>query len=77
MCSSATSSANSPANASQRRDAMAIAYVAQLLLGSISSMDRHDAALRDANADDIPTRIVFDRRIYRHNRNPTQPRGPT
>ena len=47
-----------------RLDAIAIAYVAQLLLGSISSMDRHDAALRtaeDANADDFPTRIVFDR----------------
>src|SRR5579872_6713077 len=47
-----------------RLDAIAIAYVAQLLLGSISSMDRHDAALRtaeDATADDFPTRIVFDR----------------
>jgi hypothetical protein len=47
-----------------RLDAIAIAYVAQLLLGSISSMDRHDAALRtaeDANADDFPTRLVFDR----------------
>src|SRR5580704_14445373 len=47
-----------------RLDAIAIAYVAQLLLGSIASMDRHDAALRtaeDANADDFPTRIVFDR----------------
>jgi hypothetical protein len=44
-----------------RRDAMAIAYVAQLLLGSISSMDRHDAALRDAdNADPQFARIIFD-----------------
>ena len=47
-----------------RLDAMAIAYVSQLLLGSISSMDRHDAALRaaeDATTDNFPTRIVFDR----------------
>ena len=44
-----------------RRDAMAIAYVAQLLLGSIASMDRHDAALRDAdNADPQFARIIFD-----------------
>jgi hypothetical protein len=42
-----------------RLDAIAIAYVSQLLLGSIASMDRHDAALRDADATDIP-RIVFD-----------------
>ena len=39
---------------------MAIAYVGQLLLGSISSMDRHDAALRDADSDVMPNRIVFD-----------------
>ncbi len=48
-----------------RLDAVAIAYVSQLLLGSISSMDRHDAALRAADAgsdaDDFPRRIVFDR----------------
>jgi hypothetical protein len=47
-----------------RLDAVAIAYVSQLLLGSISSMDRHDAALRsaeDADTDDMPHRIVFDR----------------
>ena len=47
-----------------RLDAMAIAYVSQLLLGSISSMDRHDAALRtaeDADTDGLPARIVFDR----------------
>jgi hypothetical protein len=46
-----------------RLDAIAIAYVAQLLLGSISSMDRHDAALRDADnatTDDFPSRIIFD-----------------
>jgi hypothetical protein len=43
-----------------RLDAIAIAYVAQLLLGSISSMDRHDAALRDADSDDIPGRLIFD-----------------
>ena len=40
---------------------MAIAYVAQLLLGSISSMDRHDAALRAADTDDsIPGPLIFD-----------------
>jgi hypothetical protein len=47
-----------------RLDAVAIAYVSQLLLGSISSMDRHDAALRtaeDSDTDDMPHRIVFDR----------------
>lgn len=45
-----------------RRDAMAIAYVCQLLLGSISSMDRHDAALRDSdNAGPGFGPIVFDR----------------
>ena len=44
-----------------RLDAIAIAYVAQLLLGSIASMDRHDAALRDADDDQMPPRIVFDR----------------
>ncbi len=44
-----------------RLDAIAIAYVSQLLLGSISSMDRHDAALRNADIDNVPTRIVFDR----------------
>jgi hypothetical protein len=46
-----------------RRDAMPIAYVCQLLLGSIASMDRHDAALRSAtNSDDplFPTRLTFD-----------------
>src|ERR1700722_7914859 len=43
-----------------RLDAIAIAYVSQLLLGSISSMDRHDAALRSADIDNVPTRIVFD-----------------
>src|SRR3984957_4779283 len=43
-----------------RLDAIAIAYVAQLLLGSISSMDRHDAALRNADSDDIPGRLIFD-----------------
>jgi len=44
-----------------RRDAMAIAYVCQLLLGSISSMDRHDAALRAAdNADPQFGRLIFD-----------------
>jgi hypothetical protein len=44
-----------------RRDAMAVAYVAQLLLGSIACMDRHDAALRNsADFDDIPPRLVFD-----------------
>ncbi len=67
------------ASASRRLDAIAIAYVAQLLLGSISSMDRHDAALRtaeDANADDFPTRIVFDRPTG--NCDPTRPvRPPT
>jgi hypothetical protein len=46
-----------------RLDAVAIAYVSQLLLGSISAMDRHDAALRAAELDppasDVP-RIVFD-----------------
>ena len=40
---------------------MAIAYVCQLLLGSIASMDRHDAAQRtSADQDDIPPRLVFD-----------------
>jgi hypothetical protein len=44
-----------------RRDAMAIAYVGQLLLGSIACMDRHDAALRtSADLDEIPPRLVFD-----------------
>jgi hypothetical protein len=44
-----------------RRDAMAIAYVCQLLLGSISSMDRHEAAQRtSADLDEIPPRLVFD-----------------
>ena len=46
-----------------RLDAVAIAYVSQLLLGSISSMDRHDAALRaaeDAGTNDFPSRIIFD-----------------
>jgi hypothetical protein len=43
-----------------RRDAMPIAYVCQLLLGSIASMDRHDAALNADRSSDIP-RIVFDR----------------
>jgi hypothetical protein len=46
-----------------RLDAVAIAYVSQLLLGSISSMDRHNAALRaaeDATTDDFPSRIIFD-----------------
>jgi hypothetical protein len=44
-----------------RRDAMAIAYVCQLLLGSISSMDRHEAAQRtSADLDDIPPRLVFE-----------------
>ena len=44
-----------------RRDAMAIAYVCQLLLGSISCMDRHEAALRtSADFDDIPPRLIFD-----------------
>ncbi len=44
-----------------RRDAVAMAYVSQLLLGSIAAMDRHDAALRNADTDDFPRRIVFDR----------------
>jgi hypothetical protein len=44
-----------------RLDAIAIAYVAQLLLGSISSIDRHDAALRNsADLDEIPPRLIFD-----------------
>jgi hypothetical protein len=45
-----------------RLDAVAIAYVSQLLLGSISSMDRHDAALRAAedSDDNYPGRIIFD-----------------
>jgi hypothetical protein len=44
-----------------RLDAIAIAYVSQLLLGSIASMDRHDAALRAADSDDsIPGRLIFD-----------------
>jgi hypothetical protein len=44
-----------------RLDAIAIAYVAQLLLGSISSIDRHDAALRAAdNAGPDLGRIIFD-----------------
>ncbi len=43
-----------------RRDAMAIAYVSQLLLGSIASMDRHDAALRTADDNTMP-QIVFER----------------
>src|SRR5579872_3654488 len=44
-----------------RRDAMAIAYVCQLLLGSISCMDRHEAAQRtSADLDEIPPRLVFD-----------------
>jgi hypothetical protein len=45
-----------------RRDAMAIAYVCQLLLGSISCMDRHEAAQRtSADLDELPPRLVFDR----------------
>ena len=45
-----------------RLDAIAIAYVSQLLLGSISCMDRHDAALRAAEGadDSIPGRLIFD-----------------
>jgi hypothetical protein len=42
-----------------RLDAIAIAYVAQLLLGSISAIDRHTSALI-AHSDDLPPRIVFD-----------------
>jgi hypothetical protein len=45
-----------------RLDAMAIAYVSQLLLGSISSIDRHDAALRNAdNLDAGFGPMIFDR----------------
>jgi hypothetical protein len=46
-----------------RLDAVAIAYVSQLLLGSISSMDRHEAALRASEAldsdDSIPGPLIF------------------
>src|SRR5262249_44808852 len=42
-----------------RLDAIAIAYVSQLLLGTIPSMDRPDAATRNLDTTDIP-RIVFD-----------------
>jgi hypothetical protein len=41
-----------------RRDAMAIAYVGQLLLSSIAALDRRDAL--GLNDSEIP-RIVFDR----------------
>lgn len=45
-----------------RRDAMALAYLGQLLLGSISAIDRHAAAIdATGNGDVFPTRIVFDR----------------
>jgi hypothetical protein len=46
-----------------RLDAIAIAYVSQLLLGSIAAMDRHDAALRAAEGadDSIPGPLIFDR----------------
>jgi hypothetical protein len=47
----------------QRRDAMAIAYVSQLLLSSMTALDRYEDRLEARNADpdsDIP-RIIFDR----------------
>ena len=44
-----------------RLDAIAIAYVSQLLLGSIAALDRRDALVeRAAGNDDLPPRIVFD-----------------
>ena len=44
-----------------RLDAIAIAYVSQLLLGSIAALDRRDAlAQRAADTDDLPGRIIFD-----------------
>jgi hypothetical protein len=56
-----------------RRDAMALAYVGQLLLGSISAIDRHTSAVI-ANDDFLPPRIVFDR--PEHNLAPTGHESP-
>ncbi len=48
-----------------RLDAIAIAYVSQLLLGSIAALDRRDAlAERAAANDDLPPRIIFDNPLY-------------
>ncbi len=44
-----------------RLDAIAIAYVSQLLLGSIAALDRRDVlAQRSADDDGLPPRIIFD-----------------
>jgi hypothetical protein len=43
-----------------RRDAMAIAYVCQLLLGSIAALDRRDALGLTGDRDSGIPRIVFD-----------------
>ncbi len=44
----------------QRRDAMAIAYVSQLLLSSMAALDRYEDRQDARNDSEIP-RIIFDR----------------